>query len=116
MGDRAEYIKISGWAGMRSISPLPTALADGAGTARDFSSNHLARQRLRSAHSAPEGEGLCTRWASIEKIPVVKVGQTKAPEERAILFMSRLLQPKATRHRTEKTLQSAISAHFQRQL
>ena len=58
----------------------------------------------------------CGRWESIDDIPAVKAGQVKSPEERAVLFMSRLLQPKATKPRTEKTLRSAIAAHFQRQL
>ena len=58
----------------------------------------------------------CGRWESLEEIPAVKAAQVKSPEERGILFMSRLLQPNATRPRTEKTLRSAISAHFQRQL
>lgn len=56
------------------------------------------------------------RWESIDDIPALKSAQGKSPEERAILFLSRLLQPKATKPRTEKTLRSAISAHFQRQL
>ena len=58
----------------------------------------------------------CGRWESIEEIPAVKAAQVKSPEERAILFLSRLLQPKATKPRTVKTLRSAISAHFQKQL
>jgi hypothetical protein len=56
---------------------------------------------------------LCGRWESLEEIPAVKAAQVKSPEERAILFMSRL---NAAKPRTEKTLRSAISAHFQRQL
>lgn len=58
----------------------------------------------------------CGRWPSLEEIPAVKATQVKSPEERAILFLSRLLLPKATRPGTEKTLRSAIAAHFQRQL
>lgn len=59
---------------------------------------------------------LCARSESIEDIPAVKAGQAKSPEERATLFLSRLLKPKATKPRTEKTLRSAISAHFQQKL
>lgn len=58
----------------------------------------------------------CGRWECLEEIPAVRAAQVKSPEERAILFMSRLLQPNATKPRTEKTLRSAISAHFQRQI
>jgi hypothetical protein len=63
-----------------------------------------------------ENRIFCGRWASLDEIPAVKSAQMKSPEERATLFLSRLLQPKSTKPRTEKTLRSAIAAHFQRQL
>lgn len=63
-----------------------------------------------------ENSIFCRRWESLEDIPAVKASQVKSPEERAILYLSTLLQPKATRPATEKTLRNAISAHFQRQL
>jgi hypothetical protein len=40
-------------------------------------------------------------WQSLEEIPAVKAAQVKSPEERAILFFSRLLPPNATKPRTE---------------
>ena len=58
----------------------------------------------------------CGRWQTLQDIPAVKAAQVKSPEERARLFLSRLQQPKATKPRTEKTLRSAVAAHFQRQL
>lgn len=118
MGDRAEYIKI-------------------AGVGRNALDFHIAYYIGRIATEQPEAffhiiskdtgfdpliqhlkekNIFCGRWESIEDIPAVKVSQVKSPEERAILFMSRLLQPKATKPRTEKTLRSAIATHFQRQL
>lgn len=118
MGDRAEYIKI-------------------AGIGRNALDFHIAYYIGRIAAERPEAffhiiskdtgfdpliqhlrekDIFCGRWESIEEIPAVKAAQVKSPEERAILFMSRLLQPRATRPRTEKTLRSAISAHFQKQL
>jgi hypothetical protein len=118
MGGRAEYIKI-------------------AGVGRNALDFHIAFYIGRIAAEEPEAffhiiskdtgfdpliqhlkerNIFCGRWESLEEIPAVKAAQVKSPEERAILFMSRLLQPKATRPRTEKTLRSAISAHFQRQL
>jgi hypothetical protein len=118
MGDRAEYIKISGvgrnaldfhiayYIG-RIASEQPEAFFHiiSKDTGFDPLIQHLKEKNL-----------FCGRWESIEEIPAVKAAQVKSPEERAILFMSRLLQPKATKPRTEKTLRSAISAHFQRQL
>jgi hypothetical protein len=118
MGDRAEYIKIAG------VGP----------NALDF---HIAYYIGRISSKEPEAffhiiskdtgfdpliqhlkdKGVfCGRSQSLEEIPAVKAAQVKSPEERAILFLSRLLQPKATKPRTEKTLRSAIAAHFQRQL
>jgi hypothetical protein len=118
LGDRAEYIKITG-VGRNAL---------------DF---HVAYYIGRIAAEEPEAffhiiskdtgfdpliqhlkekNIFCGRWESIEEIPAVKAAQVRSPEERAILFMSRLLQPKATKPRTEKTLRSAISAHFQKQL
>lgn len=118
LGDRAEYIKITG-VGRNAL---------------DF---HIAYYIGRMAAEEPEAffhiiskdagfdpliqhlkekNIFCGRWESIGEIPAVKAAQVRSPEERAILFMSRLMQPKATKPRTEKTLRSAISAHFQRQL
>ena len=118
MGDRAEYIKIAG------VGP----------NALDF---HIAYYIGRISSQEPEvffhiiskdtgfdpliqhlkdKNILCGRWQSLEEIPAVRAAQVTSPEERAILFLSRLLQPKSTKPRTEKTLRSAIAAHFQRQL
>jgi hypothetical protein len=118
LGERAEYIKI-------------------AGVGRNALDFHIAYYIGRISSKEPEAffhivsrdtgfdpliqhlkdNGIfCGRSESLEEIPAVKAAQSKSPEERAILFWSRLLQPKATKPRTEKTLRSAIAAHFQRQL
>lgn len=118
MGDRAEYIKISG------VGP----------NALDF---HIAYYIGRIAAQEPETffhiiskdtgfdpliqhlkemDIFCDRCPSLEEIPAVKAMQAKSPQERSVLFLSRLLQPKATKPRTEKKLRSAIAAHFQQQL
>lgn len=118
MGDRAEYIKIAGTG--------PNAL--------DF---HIAYYIGRLAYEDPEAffhiiskdtgfdpliqhlkerKIFCGRWQTLDEIPAVRAAQTKSPEDRAALFLTKLLRPKATKPRTEKTLRSAIAAHFQRQL
>ncbi|HYD75076.1 PIN domain-containing protein [Ramlibacter sp.] len=118
LGNRAEYIKISG-IGRNAldfhiayyIGRIATEQPDvffhiiSKDTGFDPLIQHLKEKNI-----------FCGRWESVEEIPAVKASQVKSPEERAILFMSRLLQPKATKPRTEKTLRSAISAHFHRQL
>jgi hypothetical protein len=63
-----------------------------------------------------ENNVFCGRWQTLDDIPAVKAIQVTSPEERAVLFLSKLLRQNATKPRTEKTLRSAISAHFQRQL
>lgn len=118
MGARAEYVKIAG-VGKNAL---------------DF---HIAYYIGRTAVEMPgsffhiiskdtgfdplvqhlkEEEVFCERWECLEDIPAVRTAQVKSPEERAILFLSRLMQPNVTKPRTEKTLRNAISAHFQRQL
>lgn len=118
MGERAEYIKIAG-VGKNALDfhiayyigriaaeqPETFFHIISKDTGFDPLIQHLKEQKI-----------FCDRCECLEDIPAVKAAQVKSPEERAILFMSRLLQPNATRPRTEKTLRSAISAHFQRQL
>lgn len=118
MGERAEYIKIAG------IGP----------NALDF---HIAYYIGRVACSEPdaffhiiskdtgfdplirhlkEQKIFCGRWQSLEDIPAVKAAKVKSPAERAHLFSLRLLEFKAAKPRTEKTLRSSIAAHFQKQI
>lgn len=118
MGARAEYIKIAG-VGKNALDfhiayyigriaaqqPETFFHIISKDTGFDPLIRHLKDQKI-----------FCDRSECIEDIPAVKAARVKSPEERAILFMSRLLQPNATKPRTEKTLRSAISAHFQRQL
>lgn len=118
LGERAEYIKIAG-VGKNALDfhiayyigriaaeqPETFFHIISKDTGFDPLIQHLKEQKI-----------FCDRCECLEDIPAVKAAQVKSPEERAILFMSRLLQPNATKPRTEKTLRSAISAHFQRQL
>lgn len=118
MGERAEYIKIAG-VGKNALDfhiayyigriaaeqPETFFHIISKDTGFDPLIQHLKEQKI-----------FCDRCECLEDIPAVRAAQVKSPEERAILFMSRLLQPNATKPRTEKTLRSAISAHFQRQL
>jgi hypothetical protein len=91
MGERAEYIKIAG------VGP----------NALDF---HIAYYIGRIACDEPEAffHVISTDTGFDPLIQHLK--------DRASLFLLRLLQPKATKPRTEKTLRSEVAAHFQRQL
>jgi hypothetical protein len=117
-GDRAEYVKIAGvgpnaldfhiayYIGKLAVSD-PGAFFHIISKDGGFDPliQHLKAQKILSA-----------RWAAVEDIPVVKSSLLKSPEDRAALFLARLLQPKATKPRTERTLRSAIASHFQKQL
>lgn len=52
------------------------------------------------------------RWESIAEMPIVKNASRKSPKEMARIFVAKLGEPKVTRPRTEKTLRSALKAHF----
>jgi hypothetical protein len=118
MGERAEYVKIAG------VGP----------NALDF---HIAYYIGRLSCGEPDAffhiiskdsgfdpliqhlkdqKIFCGRWPSLEEIPAVKATQSRTPDERARGFFGRLQQPNATKPGTEKTLRSAVAAHFQKQL
>jgi hypothetical protein len=118
MGERAEYIRIAGvgknaldfhiayYIGrIAAVQPDSFFQIISKDTGFEPLVQHLGDQKI-----------FCGRWACLEDIPVVKAAQVTSPEERAVLFMSSLLQPNATRPRTEKRLRNAIAARFQRQL
>lgn len=115
LGDRAQYVKISGTG--------PNAL--------DF---HIAYYIGKLAaeepgaffHIVSRDKGfdpliqylkaqkiLSVRSESIAEIPIVKNGTRKLPAARAEAFIAKLKEPKVTKPRTEKTMSSAIKAHFQ---
>lgn len=56
------------------------------------------------------------RVKSIAEIPLVKVASAKSPSERLGVALSWLQQTKASKPRTVKTLSSALSSLFQKQL
>lgn len=118
MGERAEYIKIAG-VGKNALDFHIAYYIGRIATEQPESFFHIISKDTGFdpliQHLKDESI-FCGRWECLEDIPAVKAAQVKGPEERAILFMSRLLQANATKPRTEKTLRSAISAHFQRQL
>ena len=115
LGQRAQYVKISGTG--------PNAL--------DF---HIAYYIGRLAveepgaffHIVSRDKGfdplieylkahkiLAARAESIAEIPFVKKSARKPPAERAETFIAKLKRPEVTKPRTEKTMSSAIRAHFQ---
>jgi hypothetical protein len=113
-GPRAQYIKIAGSG--------PNAL--------DF---HIAYYIGRLAVGEPEAffhiisrdkgfdpliqhlkahKILSMRSDSISDIPILKNGVPLSPAERAETFIAKFRNPKVTKPRTEKTMSSAIKAHF----
>jgi len=118
MGDKAEYIKISG----NGPNALDFHIAYYIGqiaaqdpgayfhiiskdTGFDPLIQHLKSKKIFSG-----------RLPNISDIPLLKAVTSQSPSERAALFVTKLKQPKVTRPRTVKSLSSALMAHFQKQL
>ena len=118
MGERAEYVKISGvgpnaldfhiafYIGRLSCGE-PDAFFHIISKDSGFDPliQHLKDQKI-----------FCGRWPSLEQIPAVKATHIRTPDERARAFFGKLQQPNSTKPRTEKTLRSSVAAHFQKQL
>jgi len=115
LGSRAEYIKIAG-VGPNALD-FHIAYYIGRLAAEDASAFfHIVSrdkgfdpliQHLKSR------KVLAIRSESIAEIPMVKNGANKPPIERAEALIAKLKDSKITKPRTEKTMSSAIRAHFQ---
>lgn len=118
MGNRAEYIKISGngsnaldfhiafYIGQLASSD-PTAYFHiiSKDTGFDPLIQHLKSKKLFAARSR-----------DVSEIPLVKVANTKSPTEKIAVIVANLQQRGASKPRTVKTLLSTVSSIFQKQL
>ena len=118
MGNKAEYIKISGngpnaldfhiafYIGQLAAED-PTAYFHviSKDTGFDPLIQHLKTRKLFAARSRDVGD-----------IPLVKVANTKTPDEKLAVIVANLRQRGASKPRTVKTLSSTISSIFQKQL
>ncbi|MGB2816184.1 MAG: PIN domain-containing protein [Burkholderiaceae bacterium] len=118
MGDRAKYVKISG-SGKNALdfhitfyigtlaAQDPHAFFHIISHDKGFDPliQHLKTLKIYSARSS-----------SIGDIPLIKSSGMRTPDGRAALFIAKLERPLATRPRALKTLKSAISTLFQKQL
>jgi PIN domain len=117
MGDRAEYVKISG-AGPNALdfhiafyigqlaSQDPTIFFHV--ISKDAGFDPLIRH-LKSRHI------FAARSETIDDIPLVKAAGNQSSAERAKVFVAQLRQPKSTKPRTDRTLARAIATFFQKQ-
>ncbi len=115
LGERAQYVKISGtgpnaldfhiayYIGRLAVEE-PGAFFHIVSRDKGFDPliKHLKAHKILSA-----------RAESIAEIPFVKNGARKPLVERAEAFIAKLKRPEVTKPRTEKTMGSAIRAHFQ---
>lgn len=118
MGARAEYVKISG-VGHNALDFHIAYYIGRLALEEPEAFFHVISKDTGFdplIHHLKENKIFCGRWPTIEEIPAVKAVQMKSPDERAVLYLGRLLQPKSTKPGTEKTLRSSIAAHFQKQL
>ena len=118
MGDRADYIKISGngpnaldfhiafYIGQLAASE-PTAYFHIISKDVGFDPliHHLKVKKIFAA-----------RAKCIEDIPLLRASNSKTPEERLEIVVAKLQQLLASRPRTAKTLASTIAGIFQKQL
>ena len=118
MGDKAEYVKISGngpnaldfhiafYIGQISMTD-PTAFFHvvSKDTGFDPLIQHLKGRKIFAARSV-----------DVSEIPLVKVANTRTPAEKLAVVINNLQQRGASMPRTLKTLTSTISAIFQKQL
>ena len=117
MGERAQYVKISG-AGPNAldfhIAFYIGELATHDPTAffhiisRDAGFDPLIKH-LKGRHI------FAARSKSIEDMPQVKASPKKSAQERARAFAETLRQPKSTKPRTDKTLTRHVATYFKKQ-
>lgn len=118
MGDKAEYIKISG----NGPNALDFHIAYYIGKLASQDSGSYFHIISKDTGFDPlirhlKGKKIFSgRLTSIADIPLLKAAAIKSPSERAALFVARLKLPKATKPRTLKTLSSAVATQFQKQL
>lgn len=118
MGSRASYVKISGNGSNALDFHIAfyigqLAAADGSAyfhiISKDTGFDPLI-QHLKSRNI------LAGRVATVAEIPLVKIANSKSPEDRLTAVVQKLRQMKASRPRTLKTLRSTIASLFQKQL
>lgn len=117
MGERAQYVKMSG-AGPNALD-FHIAFYIGEIAARDTTAffhiiskdtgfdpliRHLKTRNIFAARSS-----------SVEEMPTPKPPAKKSAQERARMFLESLRQPKSTKPRTDKTLSRHVASFFQQQ-
>lgn len=118
LGDRAEYVKISG----HGPNALDFHIAYYIGRLAAADSTSYFHIISKDAGFDPLIQHLrakkvfASRVTSISDIPLVKVSNTKYPAERIELILVKLRQLKAGKPRTVKTLASTIATVFHKQL
>ena len=118
MGSRAKYIKISG----NGPNALDFHIAFYIGKLAAADSSAYFHIISKDTGFDPLIQHLKTlnifadRVKAVSDIPIVKVANSKSPEDRLKAVIDRLTQMKASKPRTQKTLRSTISSLFQKQL
>ena len=118
MGERAEYVKISG-NGSNALDFHIAYYIGQLATREPEAYFHIVSkdagfdpliQHLRTKKI------LCCRSRDVTDIPIVKAANSKSPEEKLAVIIGDLKRRGASRPRTAKTLSSTINSLFQKQL
>jgi hypothetical protein len=118
MGDRAQYVRLTG----DGKNALDFHIAFYIGQIAGKDPNAFFHILSKDKGFQPLVEHLktlnifCARSEDIHAIPLVRSSKVKTADQRAALFIEKLERPGATRARTPKTLRNAIATLFQKQL
>ena len=118
LGDRVQYIKISG----NGLNALDFHIAYYIGQLAAADPTAYFHIISKDAGFDPLIQHLrakkifASRARAISDIPLVKISNSKSPAERIEVVLGKLQQLKAAKPRTVKTLGSTIAALFQKQL
>jgi polyphosphate kinase len=118
MGDRAQYVKITGDG--KNALDFHIAFYIGQIAAKDPHAFFHVISKDKGFQPLVEHLKIlnifCARSEEIHAIPLVRSSKMKTPDQRAAIFVEKLEKPGTTRARTLKTLRNAIATLFQKQV
>ncbi|MEJ7931761.1 PIN domain-containing protein [Ramlibacter sp. AN1015] len=118
LGERAEFVKISGVGRNALDFHIAYYIGKLAAADPDVFFHIISRDNGFGplVEHLKEHDIFSARWPDIESIPAVKAAQAKSPQERATLVFAKLQGLLVPKPRSEKGLRSAVDALFNKQL
>ena len=118
MGDRAEYVRISGIGPNALDFHIAFYLGELIASEPDAFFHIVSKDKGFDplVKHLKERKVLAARTEDVEAIPLIKSESARTPAERAEIVLAKLRQLKAARPRSVATLRSTIASLFQKQL